>query len=117
MNSKSYFFNILQTFVQEAEIICHVSKAETISYAESVLLGDPFDFLADWTTSTKRGYCRMSASCYSAFPAIRNFAQKLTGATGILLFYSYLDEKQVLKELLSSCLDQWFSNFFDSRTT
>ena len=80
-------------FLQEAEIICHVSKAETISYAESVLLGDPFDFLADWT-STKRG-CRMSASVYSAFPAIRNFAQKLTGATGILLFYSYLDEKQV----------------------
>jgi hypothetical protein len=39
---------LLPYFLQEAEIICHVSKAETISYAESVLLGDPFDFLADW---------------------------------------------------------------------
>lgn len=79
---------------REAEIICHISKAETISYAESVLLGDPFDFLADWTAPNKRG-CRVSASCFSAFPAIKDFAQKMTGATGILLFYSYLTEKQV----------------------
>lgn len=38
---------------REAEIICHISKAETISYAESVLLGDPFDFLADWRAPNK----------------------------------------------------------------
>ena len=80
---------------QEAEIICHVSKAETISYAESVLLGDPFDFLSDRRSpKSGRGF-NLTASCYSAFPAIENLAKKLTGATGILLFYSYLKEKQV----------------------
>jgi len=36
---------------REANIICHISKAETISYAESVLLGDPFDFLEDSNSS------------------------------------------------------------------
>ena len=33
---------------EKAEIVSYVSRVETISYTESVLLGDPFDFLSSW---------------------------------------------------------------------
>ncbi|CAB4060170.1 unnamed protein product [Lepeophtheirus salmonis] len=32
----------------KAEIVSFVSRVETISYTESLLLGDPFDFLSSW---------------------------------------------------------------------
>ena len=35
-------------FQEKAEIVSYVSRVETISYTESVLLGDPFNFLSNW---------------------------------------------------------------------
>ena len=34
--------------MRQAEIVSHVSRVEIISYTESLLLGDPFDFLSSW---------------------------------------------------------------------
>ena len=33
---------------EKSEIVAYLSRVDTISYAESLLLGDPFDFLASW---------------------------------------------------------------------
>ena len=33
---------------EKAEVVSAVSRVETISYIESLLLGDPFDFLSNW---------------------------------------------------------------------
>merc|ERR1712066_995760 len=34
--------------MEKAEIVSYTTRVETISYMESVLLGDPFDFLSRW---------------------------------------------------------------------
>ena len=33
---------------EKAEIFSYVSRVDTISYMESILLGDPFYFLSNW---------------------------------------------------------------------
>ena len=33
---------------EKAEVVSAISRVETISYIESLLLGDPFDFLSNW---------------------------------------------------------------------
>jgi hypothetical protein len=33
---------------EKSEIVAYLSRVDTISYAESLLLGDPFDFLSSW---------------------------------------------------------------------
>ena len=33
---------------EKAEIFSYVSRVDTISYMESILLGDPFNFLSNW---------------------------------------------------------------------
>ena len=34
--------------MEKAEIVSYTTRVETISYMESVLLGDPFEFLSRW---------------------------------------------------------------------
>ena len=46
MNNDAMF---LTGVIQEkAEIFSYVSRVDTISYMESILLGDPFNFLSNW---------------------------------------------------------------------
>lgn len=96
---------------EKSEIVAYLSRVHTISYAESLLLGDPFDFLSswprlNWLTSVP------SLSCCRQFyknKVARRIFQRLTGATGILLFYNYLPNKQlVLKpnKPRENCLEQ-----------
>ena len=33
---------------EQAEIVSHIARVDTISYTESILLGDPLDFLGNW---------------------------------------------------------------------
>ena len=33
---------------EKAEIVTYISQVETISYTESILLGDPFGYLSEW---------------------------------------------------------------------
>ena len=39
------FLGVIQ---EKAEIFSYVSRVDTISYMESILLGDPFNFLSNW---------------------------------------------------------------------
>jgi len=79
---------------QKAEIFSYISRVETISYMESILLGDPFDFLSNmpkYLSSLPSGSCLRqlykNGICRRIFTKI--------GAKGFLLFYAYLPEKQV----------------------
>merc|ERR1719474_2309265 len=78
---------------EKAEIYSYLSRVETISYLESVLLGDPFDF-----PSNVPNFFSFLPSC-SLFRQLyrSNILKKLftkMGASSILLFYNYLPEKQ-----------------------
>ncbi|QQP57720.1 Transient receptor potential cation channel protein painlesslike, partial [Caligus rogercresseyi] len=82
---------------EKAETFGYVSRVETISYTESVLLGDPFDFLSNWP---KIGWIRHIPSFSFLRQLYRNkylqkIFHKVTGATGILLFYSFLPDKKL----------------------
>ncbi|XP_040572206.1 transient receptor potential cation channel subfamily A member 1 homolog [Lepeophtheirus salmonis] len=93
---------------EKAETVGYVSRVETISYTESVLLGDPFDFLSNWP---KIGWIRSIPSISFLRQMYRNkylqkFFHRVTGATGILLFYSFLPDKKLTikpNEKLNGC--------------
>merc|ERR1712083_660627 len=79
---------------QKAEIFSYISRVETISYMESILLGDPFDFLSNmpkYLSTLPSGSCLRqlykNGICRRIFTKI--------GAKGFLLFYASLPEKQV----------------------
>ncbi|XP_023344392.1 transient receptor potential cation channel protein painless [Eurytemora carolleeae] len=83
--------------MEKAEIVSYTARVETISYMESVLLGDPFLFLSHWPRVSCLARLPSLALCnqvYSACPGARKVGHCLTGATGILLFYSLLPEKK-----------------------
>merc|ERR1712107_335127 len=78
----------------KAEIYSYISRVETISYMESVLLGDPFDFLSNvpvYLASLPSG--SLLRQMYRN-PCCRKVISKL-GAKSFLLFYNYLPNKQV----------------------
>merc|ERR1719430_330099 len=81
-----------------SEVVAFLSQVETISYAESLLLGDPFDFLAS-VPALQWLPCKRSLSCLRQLyrsRTIRRIFQRFTGAQDILLFYNYLPEKQLV---------------------
>lgn len=81
----------------EAEINYYVSQVEVISYIESMLLGDPFNFLSNWPTFVwlrRFPSCSLGKSLYRA-PPLRSLFHTLTGASGLLLFYDRLPDKTV----------------------
>jgi len=78
---------------EKAEIYSYLSRVETISYLESVLLGDPFDFLSN----VPRFFsflpsCSLFRQLYRSNMLKQIFTQM--GASSILLFYNYLPEKK-----------------------
>jgi len=83
--------------MEKAEIVSYTTRVETISYMESVLLGDPFDFLSAWPPASFLARIPSLALChqvYSHCPSARQAGHAVTGATGILLFYSLLPDKK-----------------------
>ena len=50
--------------MEQAEIVSYISRVETISYLESILLGDPFDFLTNWPPATFLARLPAMALCY-----------------------------------------------------
>ena len=79
---------------QKAEIYSYISRVETISYLESVLLGDPFNFLSnvpDYLSSLPSGsvlrQLYRNKFCSKIFRKI--------GAKRFLLFYTYLPNKEL----------------------
>lgn len=79
---------------QKAEIYSYISRVETISYMESILLGDPFDFLSNvpkYLSNLPSG--SVLRQLYRSQTCRRVFT--MLGAKGFLLFYTYLPNKQV----------------------
>merc|ERR1719232_671791 len=78
---------------EQAEIYSYLSRVETISYLESVLLGDPFDFLSNVPRFlTFLPSCSVFRQLYRSNMLKQIFTQM--GASSILLFYNYLPEKK-----------------------
>jgi len=77
----------------KAEIYSYLSQVETISYIESMMLGDPFDFLRNVPKYLSRfDSCSCCSVLYKLSP-IRDIFQHI--GSGILLFYDYLQDNQV----------------------
>ena len=82
---------------EKAEIVSYISRVETISYTESVLLGDPFNFLSNWPALrwlSNFPSCSCCAQLYRNH-RLQRFFHKMTGATDILLFYNFLPNKKM----------------------
>lgn len=82
---------------EKAEIVTYISRVDTISYTESVLLGDPFQFLSNWP-AFKWVKNIPNLSCWTPLhkhACIQDVFYKMTGATGILLFYSFMKEAKL----------------------
>jgi len=79
----------------KAEIVTHVIRVETIASFEAVLLGDPFNFLANWPAVRVLRDLPSLAFCKALhhFSMFRTLSHKVTGATAILLFYTWLPDK------------------------
>ena len=77
----------------EAEVLSLKSQVDLISYWESILLNDPYNFLTSWPKFLSS---LPSLSCcfwVKKFPGCETFLSKLTGGTRILLFYECLPMK------------------------
>lgn len=83
---------------EKAQIVSAISRVETISYIESLMLGDPFDFLSNWPPFSFVKAIPSLAVCRCLYrnQTIRDVSHKITGATGILLFYSMLPTKTLV---------------------
>ena len=78
----------------KAEIYSYKSQVETISTFESMLLGDPFDFLSNVPSRlSSLPSCSLAQQLYSS-SVLRQIFTRL-GASEILLFYKYLRTKSV----------------------
>ena len=78
----------------KAEIFSYRSQVETISTFESMLLGDPFDFLSNVPSRLANlPSCSLLQKFYG-HSCLRQVFSKL-GAAEILLFYQYLETKSV----------------------
>ena len=75
----------------------YIIRVETISCFEAVLLGDPFNFLSNWPAVKMLKDIPSFGFCKAMYKnaLIRNISHKITGATGILLFYSWLPDKEL----------------------
>jgi len=82
---------------EKAEIVAYLSRVETISYAESLLLGDPFDFLSNVPTLKWMMNIPSFSCCRHIYrnKVARRLFQRVTGAQGILLFYNFLPDKHL----------------------
>jgi len=77
----------------EAEVLSLKSQVDLISYWESILLNDPYNFLTSWPK-----FLAAIPSCSFCFwvkrlPGCGSFLSKITGGTRILLFYECLPLK------------------------
>merc|ERR1719285_1131489 len=82
------------TIRDKAEIFCYRSQVETISTFESMLLGDPFDFLSHVPALLSHlPSCSLLGQLYRSNTLKKFFTA--FGATEILLFYRFIPDKSV----------------------
>jgi len=81
---------------EEAEVVSLKSQVDMISYWESILLNDPYNFLTSWPKMLS-SLPSMSAGYYlKKLPGVETFLTKMTGGTMILLFYEVLPDKKAI---------------------
>ena len=79
---------------EKAEIFSYRSQVETISTFESMMLGDPFDFLSKVPALLSHlPSCSLLGQLYRSATLKRFFTA--FGATEILLFYRFIPDKSV----------------------
>ena len=80
---------------EKAEIVSAITRVEAISYVESLLLGDPFDFLSNWPPFkwVRKAPSLALFRSMNRNKRVKDISMKITGATGLLLFYSMLPNK------------------------
>ena len=71
-------------------------QVETISYIESMMLGDPFDFLKNVPNFLSRLDSCSFCSLLYRLDCVRSVFTRV--GSGILLFYDYLDDNKVRLE-------------------
>merc|ERR1719500_4763 len=82
------------TIREKAEIFSYRSQVETISTFESMLLGDPFDFLSNVPALLSHlPSCSLLGQLYRSNTLKRFFTA--FGATEILLFYQFIPNKSI----------------------
>ena len=76
----------------QAETIGYVSRVELISYLESMLLGDPFHFLADWPPFA---FIRRHCPSFSPLSSLMrgDSLRRFIRAESAVLFYQCLPDK------------------------
>jgi len=74
----------------EAETYAYKSQVELIAYTESILLGDPFNFLANWPSwiwlRRVPNFSMVGGGRLYKVPQLREVFHKITGARDIMLF-------------------------------
>ena len=82
---------------EKAKIVTYIIRVETISCFEAVLLGDPSNFLSNWPAMKILKDVPSLGLCKALYgnAIIRDISHKITGATRILLFYSWLPGKKL----------------------
>ena len=82
---------------KEAEILSYVARVDSVAFIESMLLGDPFDFLTNWPRYSWSEYLP-SCGCYRGFSrktrCLNSCFSKIVGNT--LLFTDRLMNKRAV---------------------
>merc|ERR1712083_1145700 len=91
----------------EAETYAYKAQVELISYMESILLGDPFNFLANWPSWI---WLRRIPNCSMVgggrlykVPQLREVFHRITGARDIMLFQGTNQDHKSINSLCSCC--------------
>ena len=77
----------------EAEVLSLKSQVDLISYWESILLNDPYNFLTSWPKLLAALPSFSFCFWVKKVPGCESFLSKITGGTRILLFYECLPFK------------------------
>jgi len=78
---------------EEAEALSLKSQVDLISYWESILLNDPYNFLTSWPKFLAAMPSFSFCFWIKRYPRCETFLSKITGGTKILLFYECLPFK------------------------
>ena len=84
---------------EEAETYAYKTQVELISYMESVMMGDPFNFLANWPNfiwlKKMPTFSIVSGGRLYRVPQIRRIFHRITGAKNMMIFHgTKVDHKE-----------------------
>jgi len=78
---------------EEAEVLALKAQVDLISYVESILLQDPYQFLTSWPRLLQALPACSACSWVRRIPGCSSLLTKVSGGARILLFYECLPDK------------------------